>query len=409
MGTRGDAPPPAPPPRDARPRLVPVDPRAVTLDDGTRAIALHDPMGIVEVGVVLSPAAFWLAAHFDGRRAVEDVVEAARAQGLAVTAAEVAGLADALREAGLVHGPVHDALHARALAAFRALAVRPPTCAGGVYPPTAAALRRALEAWLAHPDGPGPRPPRPPAPPRVVIAPHIDYARGGAGYAHAYAALAASDAELFVVFGTAHATPPHLFTLTRLDHDTPLGPVPTDRPVVDALVRALGEEELLADELCHRDEHACELQMPWLRHVLGARRFTVLPVLCSSIAHLDDPGAATAPFLDALARAVAGRRVCYVAAADLAHVGPRYGDPRPPPPERLRALAEEDRRTLAFAARGDAAGFHRDAARDDARRRICGTAPIYAALRASGARARLLHYAQWTDGVDSVSYAAAAG
>jgi hypothetical protein len=64
---------------------------------------------------------------------------------------------------------------------------------------------------------------------------------------------------------------------------------------------------------------------------------------------------------------------------------------------------------MAFVEGGDPDGFHLDAIRDDARRRLCGIAPIYAAMRASGARARLLHYGQWTDGTDSVSYAAAAG
>ena len=54
-------------------------------------------------------------------------------------------------------------------------------------------------------------------------------------------------------------------------------------------------------------------------------------------------------------------------------------------------------------------GFHADAVRDDARRRLCGTAPIYAAMRASGAGARVLHYERWSDGRDSVSFAAAAG
>jgi AmmeMemoRadiSam system protein B len=241
------------------------------------------------------------------------------------------------------------------------------------------------------------------------VVPHIDYRRGAAGYARAYRALAATDADLLVVFGTAHASPPHLFTLTRLDYDTPLGPVETDRAVVDALSRALGEEELFADELAHRDEHSCELQMPWLRHVLGQRRFTAVPVLCSTVSHLRDAAAATGRFLSALARAVEGRRVCFVAAADLAHVGPRYGDLRPPTPGELSALEAEDRRTLAFVEAGDADGFHRDAVRDDARRRLCGVAPIYAALRASGGAARVLHYAQWSDGTDSVSYAAAAG
>jgi len=294
---------------------------------------------------------------------------------------------------------------AAALAAYRAQALRPPACAGSVYPDAAVPLRRALDGWLAPPPGPAPRLARPP---RLVVSPHIDYPRGARGYAHAARALAASDAELFVVFGTAHATPARAFTLTRLDFGTPLGPVRTDRRAVDALVAALGEEQLLADELLHQDEHSVELQAVLLAHLVS-RPFTVLPVLCSSLAHVVDPAALAAPFLAALARAVAGRKTCFVAGADLAHVGPMYGDPRPPWPAELVALAEEDLHTLDFVARGDAAGFHLDAVREDGRRRLCGTAPIYAALRASGRAARLLHYEQWSDGRDSVSFAAAAG
>jgi AmmeMemoRadiSam system protein B len=300
---------------------------------------------------------------------------------------------------------VVDLPRQRALSTYRAAPFRPPACAGAVYPDAPAPLRRALDRWLALPAG---APAAPPAPPRVVVAPHIDYARGALGYAHAYRALEASRADLFVIFGTAHATPPRPFTLTRLDYGTPLGPVRTDRALVDALCAALGEDALLGDELVHRDEHSVELQAVILAHRLR-RPFTVLPVLCSAIGHVADPGAATAPFLGALVRAVAGRRVCWVAAADLAHVGPMYGDARPPAPAELAALAAADRRTLRYVEAGDAAGFHRDAVRDGARRRLCGIAPIYAALRAAGAGARLLHYAQWTDGVDSVSFAAAAG
>ncbi len=291
----------------------------------------------------------------------------------------------------------------RALASFRALPARPASCAGAVYPRDPARLRRALDAWIRL-DAPAPVP----APPRLVVSPHIDYPRGAAGYARAAAALAATDAELFVVFGTAHASPPRLFTLTRLDYATPLGPVQTDRAVVDALAGALGEEELFADELCHVDEHSVELQLVLMKHVIR-RPFTAVPVLCSTIAHLSDPGRATARFLSELTRAIDGRRVCFVAGADLAHVGPRYGDRRSPSAAELAALEAADRRTLGFVAAGDADGFHRDAVRDDARRRLCGIAPIYAALRAAGAPAALLHYGRWTDGVDSVSFAAAAG
>lgn len=283
-------------------------------------------------------------------------------------------------------------------------AIRPPSCAGSVYPDDPARLREALDAWLALPR----RGAVPSAPVSLLVAPHIDYPRGARGYARAYAALDGTDADLFVVFGTAHETPPHLFTLTRRHYATPLGPVATDRAAVEAIVAELGEAEVLADERCHAAEHSVELQLVVLRHLVR-RPFSTVPILCSSISHLPEPARFTSRFLAALGRAVRGRRVCFVAGADLAHVGPLYGDPRAPTAAEAAAVEADDRRTLAFLEAGDAEGFHRDAVRDDARRRLCGTAPIYAALRASGRGARLLHYERWTDGRDSVSFAAAAG
>jgi AmmeMemoRadiSam system protein B len=285
----------------------------------------------------------------------------------------------------------------------RVPAPRPPCCAGSVYPAEPGALRRALDGWLALPAAAPPR--RPPT--RLLVAPHIDYPRGARGWAAAYRALA-GDVDLFVVLGTAHTSPSHLFALTRRDQATPLGLVPTDRAALAAIVDEVGEGEVLADEAAHDGEHSVELQLVALRHVVR-RPFTALPVLCSAISHLEDPAPFTARFLTALRRAVAGRRVCFVASADLAHVGPGYGDGRPPGAAEAARLEARDRETLAFVAAGDAAGFHRDACRDDARRRLCGIAPIYAALRTSGVGAALLHYERWSDGVDSVSFAAAAG
>ncbi len=281
--------------------------------------------------------------------------------------------------------------------------LRPPSCAGSVYPAEPVALRAALDSWLC-PPAPGRRAA---APTRLLVAPHIDYPRGATGWARAYSALS-TDADLFVVLGTAHATPPGLFTLTRRDFATPLGPVPTDCTVVNAIARALGEDEVLANEAAHDGEHSIELQLVVLKH-LRRRPFAAVPVLCSSISHLAEPARFTARFLTALGVALRGRRACFIASADLAHVGPGYGDAGPPTAAETAALEARDRETLAFLAAGDAEGFHRDALRDDARRRLCGLAPIYAAMRAAGTGARLLHYERWTDGRDSVSFAAAAG
>ncbi|HET9598795.1 MAG TPA: AmmeMemoRadiSam system protein B [Anaeromyxobacteraceae bacterium] len=398
------------PPRD-RPRLVPLEPKPIELEDGTQAVALRDPYGVLDGAAVVGPAVYWVLAHFDGERDLRGVTRALAEAGLeGVTLEIVEQVARQAREAGLLHGPAHEARRAEALRAFRA-GPRQPVCAGGAYPDDADGLAAQLEGCYRAPGGPGVRRAgsRAGAGARRLVAPHIDIPRGAAGYAHAYAALEGCDADLFVVFGTAHASPPHLFTLTRQDYATPLGAVATDRALVDALAHELGEDELLGDELVHKGEHSCEFQVVWLRWLVGDRPFQVLPVLCSSISQLDDPAAATAPFLEALGRATAGRRVCHVAGADLAHVGPMYGDDRPATPAELAALAEQDRATMAALASADADAFHRLATADDERRRLCGVAPIYAAVRASGRTARLLHYDQWTDGVDMVSFAAAVG
>ncbi|HTP53039.1 MAG TPA: AmmeMemoRadiSam system protein B [Anaeromyxobacteraceae bacterium] len=403
------------PPELDRPRLAPLDPRPVTLGDGSQGILLRDPLGVLPEEPVLTAPAWVVLAHCDGNHSVEDIHRALERLGAAAKRDLVEGLIEHARNVGILEGPAYAGLRDRAVADYRRAPVRKSSCAGSSYPADAKELRAEFEGYLAPPEGPGAakkagRQPRRRSPVTLLVSPHIDYARGGHCYAHAWRAAAERcDADLFVVFGTAHASPEHLFTLTRQSYATPLGTMATDADVVDRVAFELGEEEVLADELCHKGEHSCELPMVWLQYLLAGRDYRVLPVLCSSISQLSDPARATDPFLRALRRAVAGRKVCYVAGADLAHVGPQFGDPRPPTREELRALAAEDRHTLSFVEKGDAAGFHRAAVTDDARRRLCGTAPVYAALRMAGVGAHLLHYGQWTDGVDSVSFAAAAG
>ena len=115
-----------------------------------------------------------------------------------------------------------------------------------------------------------------------------------------------------------------------------------------------------------------------------------------------------ARFLEALDDTVAtcGRRVAFVAGADLAHVGPRFGDPEPISPEALARLGVDDRATLETMATGDAAAFFDDTARDGDRRRICGLSPIWTLLRANGGRPGVLRqYGQWPDPQAVVTFA----
>jgi MEMO1 family protein len=113
-------------------------------------------------------------------------------------------------------------------------------------------------------------------------------------------------------------------------------------------------------------------------------------------------------FLDALAEAVsrAGRRVAFVAGADLAHIGPRFGDAEPVSAGELERIGREDRTMLEAVEAGDADAFFENAARDGDARRVCGLSPIWTLLRATGGRAGVLRqYGQWPDPQGVVTFA----
>src|SRR6185503_18797555 len=91
-------------------------------------------------------------------------------------------------------------------------------------------------------------------------------------------------------------------------------------------------------------------------------------------------------------------RTMIIAGADLAHVGPRFGDPRPLDARGQRLLEERDEESIALALERDARGFFTQVVRDLGTRRVCGLGPIYTMLRALPAsRGERFHYAQCVD------------
>jgi hypothetical protein len=153
----------------------------------------------------------------------------------------------------------------------------------------------------------------------------------------------------------------------------------------------------------------------FLRYLFAGRRdFTIVPIL-ASFAHealLRRRGVEEDPrvprFLDSLGETIAasGRRVALIAGADLAHVGPRFGDAAPVSATDRARIEREDRSMLAAVEARDARGFFDSVAGDGDRRRICGLSPIYTVLRALGpGAATLRHYGQWPDPDGVVSYA----
>ncbi|MCI0549192.1 MAG: AmmeMemoRadiSam system protein B [Candidatus Rokubacteria bacterium] len=403
-----------------RPRLRALEAFPIE-QDGQRFVALRDPAGFIE-GVAMLPLPLLdLVSLFDGERSIAEIREVIRGRhGEAPTAEQIGALARKLDEAGFLDGPVFARRRAAIEDAFRRSPVRRAVHAGNAYPGDPAALRAALDGCFIHPDGPGaPGAARAAGPGlRGLLAPHIDFHRGGPTYAWAYRELAeGSDADLFVILGTCHAGMGDPFAVTLKPYETPLGAAPVDHDLHQALARRYGQD-LLASEGAHRSEHSIEFQVVMLRYVLGDRRpFTILPVLASYLHEAvwtkGDPerDARVPRFVDALLAALAtsGRRACIVAGVDLAHVGPRFGDPEPNTPGSLAAVERQDRSMLEHVEAGDPTAFYASVAADGDARRICGLSPIYTFLRLlPGVRGRVVRYSLWPDPEGAVGHCAAA-
>lgn len=384
--------------------------------EGERYLALRDPAGYTASVAMLPIALLEVVSLFDGEHAIADIQEAVyRACGALVPRERIAALAATLDEHGFLDSEAFRRRREAMDGAFLGAAVRAAAHAGGAYAGTADPLRTAIDGFFTADGGPGTVPGANGAPPIcAVIAPHIDFHRGGPGYAWAYRDVAANcPADVFVIFGTCHAGMRDPFALTRKAYDTPLGAAEVDIDFVDAVARR-ARQDCFASELAHRNEHSIEFQAVMLRYLFAGRRdVRIVPVL-ASFAHealarggRPDDEPRVRAFLDAVAdtAAASGRRVAYVAGADLAHVGPRFGDADPVSPALLAEIEREDRAMLEPVVAGDAAAFFASVAADGDKRRICGLSPIYALLSCVHAGGSLAHYGAWPDPHGVVSFA----
>lgn len=394
-----------------RPRLRPLEPFTIERN-GQKLLALRDPSRLTSAVATLPPMAVAIVQLCDGDTSRDDIcAEFQRRYGTPLGRDQLDKLLDQLDQAYLLDSDRFRQFSASVFGAFAQSPTRPAHLAGDSYPADAATLAAQLDGFFDPPRGPG-RPGAATGPlPRAIVAPHIDFARGGAAYAWAYKPLAeaATLPELVVVFGTNHLGGDP-YTLTRKHYETPLGQMTTDVALVDALTKSvtakLGEgaaQALFRDEYHHRGEHSIEFQMVWLRHIWKGRAdgVKVIPILCGSLHDQVESGkpprsdARLDAVLSSLKELVAGRSVLWLAGADLAHVGPRFGDADALDATDRSSLERRDQETLAHAARGDAAGWFDEIRKERDRRRVCGLPPIFAMLEsAQPGPGKLCAYAQ---------------
>jgi AmmeMemoRadiSam system protein B len=383
-------------------------------DANRRRYIVHDLLRLNGASLRLSALEVTWLQLFDGQRTLREIqTEAIRqVSGQLVPLEVFTALASALDGALFLEGP-----------RYRARVddpVRQPSCIGA-YEADPVALRLQIERLFTGPGGPGlPGKTRSDGRLRALLAPHIDYARGGRTYAWGYKELAErTSASLFVVIGTSHYSG-HRFTLTRKNFMTPLGVAMTDQTYIDGLVKHYGHG-LFDDELrAHLPEHSIELEVVFLQYLFeGKKPFRIVPLVIGSFQDAVADGTSPTEQQDVRRMVEALRAmeretkepICYLISGDMAHIGPKFGDHCPAAGSWLEESREHDQAILRQAETADPAGYFRVIAEENDCRRICGLPPTFTVLEAlRPGSGKVLHYDQYVHprGNESVSFASVA-
>lgn len=373
---------------------------------GRRVLIFQDQERISEQTVMMPFEAAAIIQFLDGTRSIRQIQEElTRQTGEFIDSDLIKQVIQELDQHLLLESPGFYSHVTKLYEEWANTKVRPPYHAGQAYPADKEELTSFLDKFYADPQGPG----EAPAGPRGnslkgIVAPHMSIKDSGAATTHAFKKLAeGTEAELFVIFGTGHMEEQRMFVLSDKDFQTPLGTAPADKDLVHRVARLQKNRNPINDYL-HKQEHSIEFMVVFLQHALAEREIRILPVLCSgtgpSIISMTPPAKDPAfkDFMQALRKAISerGEQVCFIASADLAHLGPRYGDQERYTPIRMPEEEESDMKMIEPLLSGDGDGFFNVIAGHKDKRKICGLPPVYAAMKASAAeKARLLKWSFW--------------
>jgi len=250
-------------------------------------------------------------------------------------------------------------------------AIRPPAVAGTFYPADAdeltAQIRRFLKAVPDRAALPGNI--------QALIVPHAGYIYSGQVAAHAYKLLEGMKFDTVIVIAPSHH---YSFrgaaVYPRGAYQIPLGLIPVDDHLAEKLIKE--SEFIAAMPEAHAREHALEVQLPFLKMVLGD--FTLLPLVMGSCDY-----AVCEAIADAIYRTVQNRRVLIVASSDLSHYHP------------YQTAVKLDQVVINYVKSFDAKGLYQALTTDSCE--ACGALPIIttmlSAQKLGAGRAEQLCYA----------------
>jgi AmmeMemoRadiSam system protein B len=369
------------------PHARPLQPLPVNKDD-KQFVALRDPAMLVSQSMVINPQALNLIQQFQGEHTIEEIASkflpaerlpegADRSEHLRRLGAEITKLASTMDSYGLLWGPTFTGFEARRTEQLQKHGAFPLQASGSLVAlarendpehaemPEEPAEQEAwacglatdqLATWLEETEDP-----EFDVAPIGIVVPHLDYARGGELSAAAYRAWVDQPApDRVVVLGTNHFGMGDGVVASPYNFQTPLGHVSADENVWTALHAKLGDR-LYKDQLDLVPEHSIELHLPWIQHLFGD-----VPVVAALIPDPltppieDDGGRVTAAeFTTALKDVLQeqGGLTYFIASADLSHVGPQFGEPKPIDDQRREEVERIDRELIGHYLANDGASF----------------------------------------------------
>ncbi len=331
-----------------------------TEHEGESYVGLRDMTNLTDQVTLLRPEALSILHYFNGEQSVEEIAEV-----VGVQASVLLPLVQHLDQSLLLHGETFENHRQDLLGAFDELEALPIWACEDVSPEFIdehLQMHEAMTPGELFEDESTKRM----LPIAGLVVPHLDLERGLPTYTAGYAALKTAITQgqswdRVIVLGTNHFGASSGVCMCPQAFETPAGRTTHDTALGAYLMKMIGQP-LTEHRLDHLKEHSLELQMPWIRHLIGdipTIGFLVHDPTVKDGESYDGQGVDLDTFVDALKDALKtlSGRTLFIASADLSHIGPEFGDDEPNTDARLEEVATRDRQHLDWLVQGDIENF----------------------------------------------------
>ena len=381
---------------------------------GQQLILIRDQLGLVQEGKAVAALLYRFMVLLNGDRTIRDLqVELMRQKGGSlVDTDEVKKLLAYLDESYLLDSGRFKEARDKIVADFASGKVRPCSHCGAAYPDDPLKLKERLDEILnRQSSGPDPE-----GMVTALVSPHIDLSVGDQVYSRAYQVIKNRAPSRIVLLGAGHQMAGDLFCLTDKDFQTPLGTIKNEQFQINKL-REAGGDIIAHNDFAHRSEHSIEFQLIFLQHLLSGTPFTIIPILCGSMAALSEYKRdafidRAGSFLNELSLLLRDQEqeTLLVAGVDLSHTGPKFG--HEVPALYLQGQSEtHDRNLLDGLSRMDAVHFWEESIRVKDQFNVCGFSALACLLEIlPPSMGEILDYQIWHEEAtrSAVSFAAVA-